>query len=62
MRVDVDLDLCQVHGQCEFAAPDVFVVHDDGSVEWEAAPPESQRTAVQQAVRLCPVQAIKIQD
>ena len=62
MRVDVDLDLCQAHGQCEFAAPDVFSVDDDGSVEWQATPPESERAAVQQAVRLCPVQAIKLQD
>lgn len=62
MHVDVDLELCQVHGQCEFAAPDVFSIDDDGTVEWQTTPPESERAAVAEAVRLCPVQAITLQD
>ena len=26
MRIEIDRDLCQVHGVCESEAPDVFVV------------------------------------
>lgn len=60
MRIDVDLDVCQGHGQCEFVAPDVFAVDDDGGVEFDATPDEPQRPAVIKAARLCPAQAIKV--
>ena len=60
LEVVVDLDLCDGHAQCEFAAPDVFRLGDDGELEYEANPEESQRAGVQRAVRLCPVQAIRV--
>lgn len=30
MKVMIDLESCQGHGQCEDAAPEVFSVGDDG--------------------------------
>jgi ferredoxin len=60
MNVSVDLDLCDAHGQCTFAAPDVFELDDVGDLSFDSEPDESRRTEVLTAARLCPVQAIKI--
>jgi ferredoxin len=58
--VTVDLDVCDSHGQCVFAAPGVFELDELGELQYEAHPPESARAGVENAVRLCPVNAIKI--
>ena len=60
LEVVVDRDVCEGHGQCEFAAPGVFTIDDDGTVQYVESPPESDRQAVTNAVRLCPVQAIRL--
>ena len=62
MKVHVDMELCQSHGECAFAAPDVFELGDDDVLTWVEEPDESQRPAVEQAVRGCPVQAITLTD
>ncbi len=62
MRVTVDLALCQDHGQCAIAAPQVFSINDDGKLEFDAQPSEDQRTYVEEAADVCPVQAILIED
>lgn len=59
MKVTVDLDVCDGHGQCEFAAPDVFQLDEAGDLIYESSPDDSQRAAVEMASRLCPVQAIE---
>ena len=61
MKVEVDWDLCESHGQCEFAAPEVFTINDDGDLEvLDETPGESERAAVEQAVRRCPTRALAI--
>ena len=62
MRVDVDMDLCQSHGECCFAAPEVFELGEDDVLKWVEHPDESQRAAVEQAVLVCPVAAISLSD
>lgn len=63
MRIEVDLDLCQGHAMCELEAPAVFSVPRKGKVRLaDPEPPESERAAVQAAVRYCPTQALKIVD
>lgn len=62
MRVTVDLDLCQDHGQCAIAAPVVFQMNDDGKLVYDGTPDDSQRFEVEQAADVCPVQAILIGD
>jgi ferredoxin len=59
MRISVDRDLCQSHGQCVFAAPEVFSFDDDNLVYAHTAE-ESVRDAVVKAAAACPVQAIRI--
>ena len=59
MRIVVDLNRCQSYGQCVFAAPAVFRLHDE-VLEYDYAPDEAQRLAVRRAAAACPVQAISI--
>jgi len=61
MRIEVDMDLCQGHAMCELEAPGVFSVPRKGQVTvLDPVPPESERTAVEAAVRYCPTQALKL--
>ena len=63
MRIEVDLDLCQCHANCELEAPDIFSVPRKGKVTVTTpAPPPSARAAVEAAVRYCPTQALTIVD
>lgn len=62
MKVIVDMDVCQYHGQCVFAAPDVFQLNDSGELVYVAEPDESLREAVEEAADVCPLQAITIED
>ncbi len=60
MKVKVDYSLCQDHGQCAIAAPDVFRINDDGKLEYEPTADESLRDEVEEAADVCPVQAIAL--
>jgi ferredoxin len=62
MKVTVDLELCQDHGQCAIAAPLVFAINAEGSLEYNGNPDESERFNVEEAADVCPVQAILIED
>ena len=62
-KVEVDLDLCQGHAMCELEAPDYFSVPKRGKVEiLDAEPPEEARDEIQNAVDMCPTQALTIRD
>ncbi len=62
MKVTADQTVCAAAGQCLLAAPAVFDQADDNGVVvlLDADPPETQRAAVQEAVRNCPTSAIRI--
>lgn len=62
MKVTVDMTLCEDHGQCAIAAPNVFRINDDGKLEYDANPDERELTNVEEAADVCPVQAILIGD
>ncbi len=63
MRIEVDLDLCQGHAMCELEAPGLFTVPTNGKVKLSAAEPaESERSAVEAAIRYCPTQALRLID
>jgi ferredoxin len=62
-KVEADLDLCQGHAMCELEAPDYFRVPKRGQVEiLNAEPPEEDRGQIEQAVRVCPTQALSIRE
>lgn len=61
MRIVHDKELCANHGQCVGAAPELFKFADDGSlIVIDPNPPEELREAAQDAVDICPVQALSI--
>jgi ferredoxin len=61
MKVVVDFDLCESNAVCMDVAPEVFKVDDDDMLHiLMENPPESLRKKVEEAVRLCPRQAISI--
>jgi ferredoxin len=62
IKVIVDLDLCQSHGQCVFAAPDVFELGDDDLLRWKEEVDESRRAELEDAVNVCPMLAIRLED
>jgi ferredoxin len=63
MKVVVDFDLCESNAVCMDVAPEVFKVDDDDMLHiLMENPPESLRKKVEEAVRLCPRQAISIKE
>ena len=63
MKVIVDRDLCESNGVCEGLAPTVFQINDNDELDiLEEHPDESLRDKVQDAVRSCPKQALKLED
>jgi ferredoxin len=61
MKVVVDMNKCQDHGQCVFAAPDVFQLDDGGRLSYVDEPGEERRAEVEEAADVCPLQAIRIE-
>ena len=61
VRVNVDLDLCQSHGECCLVAPDLFELDDDDLLHWKAEVDDSRREDVEHAEQMCPVQAITVE-
>lgn len=60
MKVYVDRALCDNHGQCAIAAPDVFRMNDEGILEYTEQFDASILDEVEEAMDVCPVQAIFI--
>jgi ferredoxin len=63
MRVVVDFDKCESNALCMAAAPEVFEVRDDDFLYvLQENPPDDLRAKVEEAVRICPKQAITLED
>ncbi|MEW2506537.1 ferredoxin [Amycolatopsis sp. CA-161197] len=61
MHVESDTARCEGFASCVITAPEVFDLTDDNLVSiLDENPDESQRAAVEEAVRSCPRQAIRL--
>ncbi|HSA50400.1 MAG TPA: ferredoxin [Yinghuangia sp.] len=60
MRITVDMNLCESHGQCVFAAPEVFSFDDDEQLYHEPAVDDALRDRVVSAAAACPARAIAL--
>lgn len=60
IKIDVDMTKCQHYGQCVFEAPTVFKLNEDDKLEYTATAEDSERSNVEAAVDVCPMQAIVI--
>ena len=62
MKVMVDTDLCEANAVCVGQCPEVFRVNDDDTMTILVSEvPERLRSQVEEAVRLCPRQALRIE-
>lgn len=63
MKVVVEFDRCELHGDCVLAAPAVFDIGDDDEVVslLDDEPDEELRAKVEEAIRSCPVSAIRLE-
>ncbi|MGV9799256.1 ferredoxin [Mycobacterium sp. NPDC003449] len=59
MRIEIDDDLCEFHGQCAAVAPQVFALTDE-AVEYPHDVPLDQEPQVRTAVKVCPQLAIHV--
>jgi ferredoxin len=63
MKIVVDFDLCQSHGLCTEAAPELFEIRDDGFLYVLNENPGSElRAKADKAASECPTGAITIKD
>jgi ferredoxin len=63
MRVVVNFDVCESNAVCMGIAPEVFEVRDDDFLYiLQEHPDESLRPKIEEAVRMCPKQAISIEE
>jgi ferredoxin len=67
MKVAADFELCQGHGVCAEACPEVFDVEERPGryprvVILQARPVEALRARVTTAVRNCPTRALRLED
>ncbi|BBY88540.1 ferredoxin [Mycolicibacterium tokaiense] len=59
MRIEIDDELCELHGQCAAVAPQVFELTDD-TVEYPREVPPDHEGPVRTAVKVCPQLAISL--
>lgn len=62
IKIKVDMSQCQRYGQCVFEAPQVFRLNDNDDLEYTAEADDSERKNVENALDICPMQAISIVD
>lgn len=64
MKVIVDLDVCEAHGDCVVEAPEIFDLGEEDEVVTllNESPGEELREKAERAVRACPVSAIRIEE
>ncbi|MFY9207952.1 MAG: ferredoxin [Candidatus Nanopelagicales bacterium] len=58
IKIDIDMDKCQHYGQCVFEAEDIFQLDDDGNIQYTKEVPDDRQDDVDNAVDVCPMQAI----
>jgi ferredoxin len=62
-KVSADLETCQGYANCVVGADDVFDIDDDGVVVLlKSEVPEQDRARVEDAVRSCPVSALRVDE
>lgn len=62
MKVIVDYDLCEANAVCQRSCPEVFRVEEDDTLTVLVAEiPERLRSQAEDAERLCPRQALRLE-
>ncbi len=62
LRVTVNNRRCHRYGICQAEAGDIFRLASDGRLHYDARPHPDRRGQARMAARLCPMQAITIEE
>ena len=63
MKIKVDYDLCEANAICMQQAPEIFKVDEEDNLHiLDESPGPKLREKVENAVRLCPRQALSLED
>ncbi len=62
ISVSVDNNHCHRYAVCQQEAPHVFQLTADGRLAYDPAPDPVHADAVRQAARVCPMQAISVEE
>ncbi len=60
IEIHVDMNKCQHYGQCVFEAPEVFRLNDVDQLEYIETAADSERSKLEAAADVCPMQAITV--
>lgn len=62
MRIGLDRERCEAHGQCSIVDFEIFPLDDDGysAVGPEREVPEGEEDLAKLGVAACPVQALRV--
>lgn len=60
MHIQVDRELCDLHGQCVFTAPELFRFNDDDELEYTPEVPGELEDRARTAATVCPTGAINL--
>lgn len=58
--MQVDNEICDLHGQCVFTVPELFRFDDDGELEYVAEVPAALESKAREAATICPTGAIEL--
>lgn len=61
IKVHIDLNLCQSHGECVAIAPDLFQLDENDFIVWQEEVDDGRRADLEAAVNTCPMTAISIE-
>ncbi len=61
IKVNIDLNLCQSHGECVAIAPDLFQLDENDFIVWQEEVDDGRRADLEAAVNTCPMTAISIE-
>jgi ferredoxin len=59
MKIEIDRQLCELHAQCAFVAPELFRIENDAVVVTSPVPDTLKKRAIT-AAKVCPQLAIKL--
>jgi ferredoxin len=64
MKISVDPDVCDGHGQCSIVDPDLFPLDDDGYCDIGRGKPvpAGQEAIARDGVAACPVSALTVDE
>jgi ferredoxin len=63
VKIEVDLERCEGHGQCVMTAPELFDLGDDDtSIVLDVSPAPALQEKARAAALVCPLQAITVSD